>query len=284
MQSLQGSVVCESTQTSSARRRTLTPAATPYFDTVQARKGYYQRLHIVQEYALANLRQVAYRVWDWIERTLRQQQYYHPERPAVLTGVSVAELTKKLNTWAPEARQLSTRTIERALHELQQAHFLAIEHRYRVSPEGIRLQLPSAYRLLCPPALRFLLEREAPAFSDTQDTSGSEGVSRLPDKRRRMPPTRLSDQKKITSTKEKSTSRVSAPPAAVFPVAEDTAKTPSETPEQSRWHALFQHLHHTQGKSLLESLALMCEAEAHWKAGTVALVGGVRICEGAGSC
>jgi hypothetical protein len=24
----------------------------------------------------------------------------------------------------------------------------------------------------------------------------------------------------------------------------------------------------------------MCEAEAHWKAGTVALVGGVRICEG----
>lgn len=278
MQSQRGSVVAEIVNRAATGRKLVSAAEAPYFETVRDRKGYYQRLHIVQEFALANLRSAAYRVWDWIERTLRQQQHYHPERPAVLIGMSVADITKKLNTWAPESRYLSTRTVERAIQDLQRAGFLAVDHRYRTTPDGLRLQLPSAYRLLCPAALRLLLKEEAPAFS--QENSQPARQAHPTDKKQKSPPTKLADQNKKTSKKEKRT----LPPKdrnVLEPVSggEPTRGEPKPL-HQARWDSLFQYWRDSQGKSLLEALALMCEVEAHWTQGSAGIVGGVLIAEG----
>lgn len=274
MQSQQGSVAVNLAHTLTGSRR---KASVAYFAVVQDRKGYFNRLNIVQDYALANLRSTAFRAWDWVERTLRQQQYYHPDRPAELRGMAVSDIAKELNVWAPEGRQLSQRTVERALHELAQSGFLEIEHRYHTSEDGLRRQLPSVYRLLCPPALRCLLEAKAPSFtSDSQENSHRHETA----KARTNPPSKLSEQKKINSKKEKSQGPTRSGNTTPVP---DQASSPKETPvqpkHQAAWQSLFQHFREQEKRSLLETLTLMHTAETLWETQTTGRLEVVQIQE-----
>lgn len=275
MQSLQGSVVQNLSRPSFKGR--FHRADTPYFEVTQRRKGYYQRLHFLQEYALGHLGFTAFKIWDWMERTLSRQLHYRPEQPAVLAGVSAAEITERLNHWASESNHLCSRTIERALQELVREGFLEIRHRYRRTATGQRQQLPSEYRLLCPAGARFLLDTKAPRFEEAETKTGPSRPSQ-PDKTGPKPPSKMSESKKIISKKEKgllaSTQMTDAPPPA--------ASSPPADPyfRSQPWQEVFQHFLHTAGYPLREALRLMLDVEALWGAGTTGVVGGLLIEEG----
>ncbi|WP_031570556.1 hypothetical protein [Acidithiobacillus thiooxidans] len=232
-----------------------------YFQQVHNETGYHQRLHLTQEYALANLSNSAYRVWDWIERTLQRQAYYHPEEEPVLKGVAISQLQAKLNHWAPEDKKISQRTVERAIQELRQKNFLLIEHKFRTLDDGARQQLPSHYRLRMPPALQVALRSRQAKPSLSNASKSSPKIRRNPtDKNGKNPETKLTDLKQEKTKKEKNGS-----PSKSAQTDEGPTETSTEQMAAKREAGLLQYWWKSQGHTLLEACALLEQARQLWR-------------------
>ncbi|MHB1666144.1 MAG: hypothetical protein ACYCUK_01800 [Thiomonas sp.] len=223
---------------SKSRPGSRTPTVPPYFAKVHTDKGFFLRPHVVQEFLLGQLHFSAYRVWDWMERTLGRQRNFHPEQgdDPVLSQFSVADIQAQVNKNAPAANCLSRRTVERALTELKRLGYLDIEYRFITASTGQRQQVASAYRLRCPPALQVIIAslKPAPESAPTSLTGG-------PAKSGSHPPARMADSRTKTS-KEKTTghrpkahSRPTTPPMSPQPAspsatAESVLQDPGGTP------------------------------------------------------
>ncbi len=244
-----------------------------YFQQVHNESGYHQRLHLIQEYALANLSNSAYRVWDWIERTLQRQAYYHPEEEPVLKGVAISQIQAKLNYWAPADKGISQRTVERAIQELRQKGFLSIEHKFRILDDGARQQLPSHYRLRVSPALQVALHSRQPKPPQSNTSESSSKIRLSPtDKKGKNPETKLSDLKQEKTKKEKRGS-----PEISAPVGEGTATTQTEQLIAKREAGLLQYWWKSRGHTLLESCALLEQARQLWRRHQDAPLAGILI-------
>lgn len=241
-----------------------------YFEQTEGKSGYHQRLHALQEFALANLSGSAYRVWDWIERTLQRQHYYHPEQAAVLKGVALSCIVDKLNYWAPPEKKISQRTVERAVQELRLKGFLQVTHRFRTLDDGARQQLPSDYSLLLPPAVQVILNQGASRETPGPSVSVRKTHKAPTDKTGKHPATKSSGLKPENTKKEKGQGVLSpgqtvkgAPPDNTSPVEGD----------------LLQYWWQDQRLSLHEACLLLEKARNLWRTGETAPLAGVLITE-----